>query len=195
MVAAPNGPPDRSRHVVSGGRLSLRCLRHGRQRARVDQGLVRLEVLSAVRQPTAENPVGPTTKPRSKDLPVVVKGGSKTWIVVLSRRHPVREAFGPRRLPVRALRRKPTRRCASRHSAARRPACQRTRSFKRSLLSEVAKLNSQASSESPAPGPETTRAFARCSRRSRSLAAIPAASELSLCCTQDDGPGAMPRNA
>jgi formylglycine-generating enzyme len=27
----------------------------------------------------AENPVGPTTKPRSKDLPVVVKGGSKTW--------------------------------------------------------------------------------------------------------------------
>ena len=28
---------------------------------------------------TAENPLGPTTKPRSKDLPVVVKGGSKTW--------------------------------------------------------------------------------------------------------------------
>ena len=30
---------------------------------------------------TAENPIGPTTKPRSKDLPVVVKGGSKTWNV------------------------------------------------------------------------------------------------------------------
>ena len=29
----------------------------------------------------AENPVGPTTKPRSKDLPVVVKGGSKSWVV------------------------------------------------------------------------------------------------------------------
>jgi formylglycine-generating enzyme required for sulfatase activity len=29
---------------------------------------------------TAENPLGPTTKPRSKDLPVVVKGGSKTWV-------------------------------------------------------------------------------------------------------------------
>jgi formylglycine-generating enzyme required for sulfatase activity len=28
---------------------------------------------------TAENPVGPTTRPRSKELPVVVKGGSKTW--------------------------------------------------------------------------------------------------------------------
>jgi len=29
----------------------------------------------------AENPAGPTTKPRSKDLPVVVKGGSKSWVV------------------------------------------------------------------------------------------------------------------
>ena len=29
---------------------------------------------------TAENPLGPTTKPRSKELPVVVKGGSKTWL-------------------------------------------------------------------------------------------------------------------
>jgi formylglycine-generating enzyme len=28
---------------------------------------------------TVDNPVGPTTRPRSKDLPVVVKGGSKTW--------------------------------------------------------------------------------------------------------------------
>ena len=28
---------------------------------------------------TAENPTGPSTRPRSKDLPVVVKGGSKTW--------------------------------------------------------------------------------------------------------------------
>ncbi len=26
-----------------------------------------------------ENPLGPTTKPRSKELPVVVKGGSKSW--------------------------------------------------------------------------------------------------------------------
>ena len=30
-------------------------------------------------KPTVENPVGPTTRPRSKELPVVVKGGSKTW--------------------------------------------------------------------------------------------------------------------
>jgi formylglycine-generating enzyme len=28
---------------------------------------------------TAENPAGPITRPRSKDLPVVVKGGSKSW--------------------------------------------------------------------------------------------------------------------
>ena len=28
---------------------------------------------------TVDNPVGPTTRPRSKELPVVVKGGSKTW--------------------------------------------------------------------------------------------------------------------
>ena len=28
---------------------------------------------------TADNPVGPTTRPRSKESPVVVKGGSKTW--------------------------------------------------------------------------------------------------------------------
>ena len=26
-----------------------------------------------------ENPVGPSTRPRSKELPVVVKGGSKSW--------------------------------------------------------------------------------------------------------------------
>ena len=29
----------------------------------------------------AENPLGPTNRPRSKELPVVVKGGSKTWIM------------------------------------------------------------------------------------------------------------------
>jgi sulfatase modifying factor 1 len=32
-------------------------------------------------QRIAENPVGPTTRPRSKDQPVVVKGGSKTWLM------------------------------------------------------------------------------------------------------------------
>jgi formylglycine-generating enzyme required for sulfatase activity len=32
-----------------------------------------------VAKSTVDNPTGPSTRPRSKELPVVVKGGSKTW--------------------------------------------------------------------------------------------------------------------
>jgi formylglycine-generating enzyme required for sulfatase activity len=32
-----------------------------------------------VAKTTVENPTGPSTRPRSRELPVVVKGGSKTW--------------------------------------------------------------------------------------------------------------------
>ena len=56
---------------------------------------------------TVDNPAGPSTRPRSKELPVVVKGGSKILDPVLPRGHPLRQAVVPRRLPVRAFRRRP----------------------------------------------------------------------------------------
>ena len=115
------------------------------------------------------------------------QGRVKDLDAVLPRGRSLRQTLGPRRLPVRALGRRPDKAPrAARCSAARRPACECTRPLKRSLLSRglLPGLLVQEPPERPLDA----------LRRSRSPAAIPAADALSRCCIRDGGPGAMRRN-
>ncbi len=152
------------------------------KRAGVDQGLVRLEVLSADRQVRGREP-GRAQHPPPLERPTRRRQRRiKILDPVLPRRYSLRETPGACRLPLRALGRRPQGRPANRcHSrtAARRPR-------------PIAPVNRPCRSRA-APG--TSGPSARCSRHTRSKASTPAACALSPCCTRDNVPAATPHSA
>ena len=115
----------------------------------------------------AENPVGPDDQTALERSARRGQGRLEDLGRVFPRGRPLRKAPGPRRLSLRAARRSRPAVARADGSAARRAAFKCTGSLERSLLSRTRPSAPRHS--------ETNRACARCSRRSRSLAAIPAA--------------------